>query len=154
MHLSRWRLAIVVITTAVMFTSYLLLTRTSFGLRVRAALENPSLARASGISTNAIYAVTFTFGAALAGLAGALVVPVFSLSADLGIRFLIQGFLAIMLGGIGTFQGSVAGAAVVGVLSAALPWTVAPVLADVLVFVIVIVFLKIKPGGLVAGRRV
>ena len=153
-QLSCWRLAIVVITTAVMFTSYLLLTRTSFGLRVRAALENPSLARASGISTNAIYAVTFTFGAALAGLAGALVVPVFSLSADLGIRFLIQGFLAIMLGGIGTFQGSVAGAAVVGVLSAALPWTVAPVLADVLVFVIAIVFLKIKPGGLVAGRRV
>ncbi|GLR90841.1 hypothetical protein GCM10007857_75570 [Bradyrhizobium iriomotense] len=147
-QLSHWRLAIVVITTAVMLTSYLLLTRTSFGLRVRAALENPSLARASGISTNALYAVTFTFGAALAGLAGALVVPVFSLSADLGIRFLIQGFLAIMLGGTGTFEGSVAGAAIVGVLSAALPWAVAPALADVLVFVIAIVFVKIKPGGL------
>jgi branched-chain amino acid transport system permease protein len=153
-QLSHWRLAIVVITTAVMLTSYLLLTRTSFGLRVRATLDSPSLARASGISTNALYTVTFTFGAALAGLAGALVVPVFSLSADLGVRFLIQGFLAIMLGGIGTFEGSVAGAAVVGGLSAALPWTVAPVLADVLVFVIAIVFVKIKPGGLVAGRRV
>ena len=153
-QLSRWRLAIVVITTAVVLTSYQLLTRTSFGLRIRAAHENPSLARASGISTNALYAVTFTFGAALAGLAGALVVPLFSLSADLGIRFLIQGFLAIMLGGIGTFEGSVAGAAVVGVLSAALPWAVTPVLADILVFVIAIVFLKIKPGGLVAGRRV
>ncbi len=153
-HLSRWRLAIVVITAVVMVASYLLLTRTSFGLRVRAALENPSLARVSGISTSAIYAVTFTFGAALAGLAGALVVPVFSLFADLGIRFLIQGFLAVMLGGIGTFEGSVAGAGVVGVLSAALPWAVAPVLADVLVFVIAIVFIKFRPGGLIAGRRV
>src|SRR5712691_5952485 len=84
-QVSKWRLAIVIITALVMVGSYLLLTRTSFGLRVRAALENPSLARASGISTNAIYAVTFTFGAALAGLAGALVVPVFSLFADLGI---------------------------------------------------------------------
>jgi len=152
--LSRWRLAIVIITAVVMVATYLVLTRTSFGLRVRAALENPSLARVSGISTNAIYAVTFTFGAALAGLAGALVVPVFSLFADLGIRFLILGFLAIMLGGIGTFEGSVAGAAVVGVLSAALPWAVAPVLADILVFVIAIVFIKFRPGGLVAGRRV
>jgi len=152
-QLSQWRLAIVVITTAVMLTSYLLLSRTSFGLRVRAALESPSLARASGISTNALYAVTFTFGATLAGLAGALVVPVFSLSADLGIRFLIQAFLAIMVGGIGTFEGSVAGAAVVGALSAALPWTVAPVLADVLVFVIAIVFVKIRPTGLISGGR-
>jgi len=152
-QLSQWRLAIVVITTAVMLAGYLLLTRTSFGLRVRAALESPSLARASGISTNALYAVTFTFGATLAGLAGALVVPVFSLSADLGMRFLIQAFLAIMVGGIGTFEGSVAGAAVVGVLSAALPWTVAPVLADVLVFVIAIVFVKIRPTGLISGGR-
>jgi branched-chain amino acid transport system permease protein len=153
-QVSKWRLAIVVITALVMVGSYLLLTRTSFGLRVRAALENPALARASGISTDAIYAVTFTFGAALAGLAGALVVPVFSLFADLGIRFLIQGFLAVMLGGIGTFEGPVAGAGVIGVMSAALPWAVAPVLADVLVFVIAIVFVKFRPGGLIAGRRV
>jgi len=152
-QLSCWRLAIVIITTAVMLASYLLLTRTSFGLRVRAALENPSLARVSGISTNAIYAATFTFGAALGGLAGALIVPVFSLFADLGIRFLILGFLAIMVGGIGTFQGSVAGAGAVGVLSAALPWALPPVLADVMIFVLAIVFVKFQPRGLIAGRR-
>jgi branched-chain amino acid transport system permease protein len=137
----------------VTIATYLLLTRTSFGLRVRAALENPSLARASGISTDVLYAVIFTYGAALAGLAGALVVPMYSLFADLGIRFLIQGFIAIMLGGVGTFEGSVAGAAVVGALSAALPWAVAPVLADVLILVIAIVFVKLKPGGLMAERR-
>jgi branched-chain amino acid transport system permease protein len=154
-QLSKWRVAIIVITALVMIGSYLLLTRTALGLRVRASLENPSLARASGISTNLIYAATFAFGAALAGLAGALVVPVFSLFADLGIRFLIQGFLAVMLGGIGTFEGPVAGAGVIGVLSAALPWAVAPVLADVLVFIIAIVIVKLWPGGLItAGRRV
>jgi len=153
-HLSKWRLAIVVITILVMVASYLLLTRTSFGLRVRAALENPSLARVSGISTSRIYAATFGFGAALAGLAGALVVPVFSLSADLGIRFLIQGFLAVMLGGVGTFEGSVVGGGVIGILSAALPWAVAPVLADVLVFVIAVILVKLWPRGLTAGRTV
>ena len=153
-HLSRWRLAIIVITLLVMICSYLLLNRTSFGLRVRAALENPALARASGISTDLIYALTFAFGAALAGLAGALVVPVFSLFADLGLRFLIQGFLAVMLGGVGTFEGPVAGAGVVGVVSAALPWAVPPVLADVLVFVLAIIFIKFRPGGLLAGRSI
>ena len=153
-HIARWRLAIVVITALVMVACYVLLTRTAFGLRVRAALENPALARASGISTSRIYAATFAFGAALAGLAGALVVPVFSLSADLGIRFLIQGFLAVMLGGVGSFEGSLAGAGVIGIMSAALPWAVAPVLADVLVFVIAVVLVRIWPRGLTAGRTV
>src|SRR2546427_35549 len=101
-----------------------------------------------------IYAGTFAFGAGLAGLAGALVVPVFSLSADLGIRFLIQGFLAVMLGGVGSFEGSVAGAALIGVMSAALPWGVAPVLADVLVFLIAVVLVRVWPRGLTAGRTV
>jgi branched-chain amino acid transport system permease protein len=153
-HISRWKLAVVIITAAVVITGYLLLARTSFGLRVRAALENPSLARVSGISTTTMYCTTFTLGAALAGLAGALVVPVFSLFADLGVRFLILGFLAIMVGGIGTFQGAVAGAGAVGALSAALPWAVPPVLADVLVFVIAIVFVKFRPGGLIPGKTI
>src|SRR6267143_1518294 len=73
---------IVIITALVMVGSYFLLAHTTFGLRIRASLENPSLARASGISTSAIYGATFAFGAALAGLAGALSVPDFSLFAD------------------------------------------------------------------------
>jgi branched-chain amino acid transport system permease protein len=153
-QLPEWRIAILVITALVMAGSYLLLTRTSFGLRMRAALENPALARASGISTDRIYAISFAFGSALAGLAGALVVPIFSLFADLGLRFLIQGFLAVMLGGVGTFVGPVAGAGIIGVLSAALPWAISPVLADVLVFVIAIVIVKFRPGGLISRGRV
>jgi branched-chain amino acid transport system permease protein len=153
-RLPEWRIAILIITALVMAGSYLLLTRTSFGLRMRAALENPALARASGISTQRIYAISFAFGSALAGLAGALVVPIFSLFADLGLRFLIQGFLAVMLGGVGTFEGPVAGAGVIGVLSAALPWAISPVLADVLVFVIAIVIVKFRPAGLISRGRV
>lgn len=154
MHFSIWRLVIILITALVMVGSYLLLARTAFGLRIRASLENPALARASGISTNAIYGATFAFGAALAGLAGALIVPVFSLFADLGIRFLIQGFVAVMVGGIGSFAGPVAGAGVIGTLAAALPWVIPPVIADVLVFALAIVFIKFRPQGLVSGKGV
>ncbi|WP_434733032.1 branched-chain amino acid ABC transporter permease [Rhizobium sp. YTUHZ044] len=154
LHFAVWRCVIVIITLLVMALCYLLLARTSFGLRVRASLENPSLARASGISSRKIYSITFAFGAALAGLAGALIVPVFSLFADLGIRFLIQGFVAVMVGGVGSFAGPVAGASVIGTLSAALPWVITPVVADVLVFVLAIVFVKFRPRGLISGRGV
>ncbi len=129
------------------------MTSTSCGLRVRAALENPELARASGISTSRIYAATFAFGAALAGLAGAMMVPLFTLHADMGVRFLIQGFLAVMLGGIGTFEGPVLGGGIIGVMTAGLPHVVNPVLADVLVFVIAIIIVKLKPAGLLAKGR-
>jgi len=154
MHFSAWRLVIILITALVMVGSYLLLAHTAFGLRIRASLENPALARASGISTNAIYGATFAFGAALAGLAGALIVPVFSLFADLGLRFLIQGFVAVMVGGVGSFAGPVAGAGVIGTLSAALPWVIPPVIADVLVFVLAIIFIKFRPQGLISGKGV
>jgi urea transport system permease protein len=154
LHFSAWRLVIVVITIAVMTGSCMLLAHTSFGLRIRASLENPALARASGISTNAIYAATFAFGAALAGLAGALIVPVFTLFADLGIRFLIQGFVAVMVGGVGSFAGPVAGAGLIGTLSAALPWVMSPVVADVLVFVLAIIFIKFRPQGLISGKGI
>jgi branched-chain amino acid transport system permease protein len=133
--------------------SYYLLKKTSFGLRIRAALENPELARVSGISTSQIYAATFSFGAGLAGLAGAMMVPLFTLYADMGVRFLIQGFLAVMLGGIGSFEGPVLGGAIIGVMTAGLPHLVNPVLADVLVFVIAIIAVKLKPAGLLSMRR-
>jgi branched-chain amino acid transport system permease protein len=154
MHFSTWRFVIIVVTALVMAASYFLLAHTSFGLKVRASLENPALARASGISTSAIYGATFAFGTALAGLAGALIVPVFSLFADLGLRFLTEGFIAVMVGGVGSFAGPVAGAAVIGTLSAALPWVMSPVVADVLVFVLAIIFIKFRPQGLLSGRGV
>jgi branched-chain amino acid transport system permease protein len=107
------------------------------------------LARACGISTARLYALTFAFGSALAGLAGALIVPLYQLSADMGLRFLVQAFLSVMLGGVGTFEGPALGGAAIGVLTATLPWIVIPVLADPLVFVIALAIVKVRPQGLI-----
>jgi branched-chain amino acid transport system permease protein len=153
LEFSVWRTLIIGSTISVIVGSWLFLTKTTFGLRLRASLENPRLARASGISTDSLYTFTFAFGAALAGLAGALVVPLYQLSADIGLRFLVQGFLSIMLGGVGTFEGPVLGAAVVGALASGLPWAVLPVLADPLVFVTALVIVKLRPQGLIGGAR-
>ncbi len=150
---SWWRTIIIWITLAVIAGSWLLLTRTMVGLRIRGALENPMLARACGISTARLYALTFAFGAALAGLAGALIVPLYQLSADIGTRFLVQSFLSVMLGGVGTFTGPILGAGAVGALAAGLPWVVIPVLADPLVFVVALAVVRFRPQGLISPGR-
>ena len=71
LNFSVWRTVIVLTTILVIAGTWFFLSRTSVGLQVRGALENPNLARACGISTSKLYAATFAFGAALAGLAGA-----------------------------------------------------------------------------------
>ncbi len=160
--LSYWRTAIILITVAVMAGCFVALTRTTIGLQIRGALENPALARASGVSTRKLYAATFAFGAALAGLAGALMVPLFSLSADLGVRFLVQAFLSVMLGGVGTFEGPLLGAAMIGAMVPGFQWLrdlgpmeglVSPVFAEVLVFVTALVIVKLRPQGLISRGR-
>lgn len=153
LEFSIWRSFIIVTTLAVIAGSWLFLSRTPFGLRIRGSLENPMLARACGISTKKLYSLTFAFGSALAGLAGALIVPLYQLSADMGLRFLVQGFLSVMLGGVGTFEGPVLGAAAIGAMAAGLPWVVLPVLADPLVFVIALIIVKLRPQGFIAGVR-
>ena len=153
MNFSYWRSFIIVVTLVVITASWLMLARSSIGLRIRGSLENPMLARSCGISTTRLYALTFAFGSALAGLAGALIVPLYQLSADIGIRFLVQAFLSVMLGGVGTFEGPVLGAAMVGMMASGLPWVVLPVLADPLVFVIALVIVKIRPQGFISVGR-
>lgn len=150
---SAWRAALVLIAGIVLGLCYLGFARTELGLKVRASLENPSLARSSGISTSKMYAGTFGFGAALAGLSGALIVPIYPLNADLGVAFLIKSFLAVMLGGMGSLEGSLVGAALVGSTNAALPWAINPVVADMLVFLIAIAIVKYRPNGLVSIWR-
>jgi branched-chain amino acid transport system permease protein len=147
---SIWRSFIIATTIVVILGSWAFLTRTSTGLMIRGSLDNPMLARACGISTARLYALTFAFGSALAGLAGALIVPLYQLSADMGVRFLIQGFLAVLLGGAGTLGGPVLGAAAVGTLIAGLPWIVTPVLADPLSFAAALVIVKLHPQGLIS----
>ncbi len=158
-----WRTVIIVVTLAVMAACYLFLTRTTFGLQIRGSLENPALARASGVSTTKLYAFTFAFGAALAGLAGAMMVPLFSLSADLGVRFLVQAFLSVMLGGVGTFEGPVVGSAMLGAMVPGFQWLreipfvvdyVSPVFAEVLVFVTALTIVKLRPQGLISQGRI
>ena len=162
MNFSIWRAVIIILTILIMLACYFFLTRTNYGLKIRGAMENPSLARACGISTTQLYSYTFVFGSALAGLAGALIVPLYALFAELGLRFLVMAFLSVMLGGIGTFEGPVLGSAMIGAMVPGYQWLreipfivdiLSPVFAEILVFVTAIILVAFRPQGLFHKSR-
>jgi branched-subunit amino acid ABC-type transport system permease component len=149
-HLPIWRLIIMVVTVLAVAGCYLLLTRTPVGLKIRATLDNPSLASASGISINVVYAGTFAFGSALAGLAGALIVPLQTLYPDLGLDNLIPMFIAVMVGGLGGFAGPLLGAVAIGIPLGIVPAHINPVFAETLVVAAAIVLMRLRPAGLIS----
>jgi len=149
---SRWRTIIIGVTLLVVVGSYLILMRTKMGLRIRASMSNPALARASGISTNRVYAFTFSFGVALAGLAGAMMTIIYPFYPEMGNETMIKGFLSLLIGGLGNFGPPIIGAFGVGAMGALLPYFVAPVAVSIIVFVVAIIIVKLKPEGLLTKK--
>lgn len=149
-RLSVWRLVIIVVVLATIAGMFFLLQRTSLGLRVRATLDNKELAAATGISTDAMYTGTYAFGSALAGFAGAMIVPLQTLYPNLGLDNLIPMFIAVMVGGLGTLGGPLLGAVAIGAPTAILPTFMSSTFAQVLVIFAAIVFMRLRPGGLIS----
>jgi branched-subunit amino acid ABC-type transport system permease component len=147
-NLEIWRLVIIVVTVVVVAGSWLALTRTSIGLKVRATLDNPELAAASGISINAMYTGTFAFGSALAGLAGGLIVPIQTLYPDLGLNSLTPMFISVFIGGLGSLFGPLLGGVLIGVPQYGLSLVISVVLAQAVVLAAAIVFMRLRPLGL------
>ena len=149
-QLSQWRLVIIGVVVVTVAGMFVLLRRTSLGLRVRATLDNKELAAAAGISTDAMYTGTYAFGSALAGFAGAMIVPLQTLYPNLGLDNLIPMFIAVMVGGLGTLGGPLLGAVAIGAPSAVLPTVMSSTFAQVLVIFAAIVFMRFRPGGLIS----
>jgi branched-chain amino acid transport system permease protein len=149
-RLSVWRLVIIIVVMLTVGGMFFLLRRTSLGLRVRATLDNKELAAAAGISTDAMYTGTYAFGSALAGFAGAMIVPLQTLYPNLGLDNLIPMFIAVMVGGLGTLGGPLLGAVAIGAPSAVLPTFMSSTFAQVLVIFAAIVFMRWRPGGLIS----
>lgn len=149
-HLSIWRLVIIGVVVLAIAATYVLLNRTSIGLRVRATLDDRELASSVGISTARTFTATYAFGAALGGLAGAMIVPLQTLYPNLGLDYLIPMFIAVMVGGLGSLLGPLLGAVAIGIPTALLPtWTNAA-FSQVIVIFAAIVFMRLRPGGLLS----
>src|SRR5262252_931842 len=137
------------IATAAGFGAFL--QRTNYGRILRATAENRAMAEALGVDVRRLYAVVFTIGTVLGTTAGALVVPTSAASLDMAIDFVIEAFAVVVIGGLGSMRGALAGALIVGLIRA-FAIVVYPEAEVLAIYVIVIAVLLLRPAGLF-GRQ-
>lgn len=148
------RLAVLCCALALTFGLALLLKRTRVGLAFRAVAQDRDAAALQGINVNHTYALAFGVGAATAGIAAALIAPLYYVHPTVGTMFLIKGYLVVVLGGMASLRGTLAAALVVGVLEAVLGQLVSANVADASVFVLFILVLLVRPSGLAVRRAI
>ena len=111
-----YRLVIIGVGLAVAGLLWFVVARTRLGMLIRAGASNRTMVAALGVNIRLLYTVVFGFGAALAGLAGLLAGPIFAVQPGMGELILIQVFVVIVIGGIGSIRGAFAGALIVGMV--------------------------------------
>lgn len=148
-----YRLFVMAISIAAVAFTFWFFFRTRTGLAARGVIANRDMAACLGINTRRLDRLTFSFGAALAGLAGAVMAPLISLDPHMGLGFLVPAFLAILVGGLGTIVGPMAGTAAVGATDNLTATFFSPVWAQLVVFVTAIIVIRLFPGGLISRAR-
>jgi branched-subunit amino acid ABC-type transport system permease component len=147
-----YRLILTGLALAIIGATFWLFLRTDFGLIARAVIARPETAAALGIDTRRVMRASFVLGTALAGLAGALVAPLISVDPQMGLGYLVPAFLAILIGGAGPLSGVLVGGGLVGGVDSLLTLRISPVAAQIAVFALAVVVIRLRPSGLL-GRR-
>jgi urea transport system permease protein len=150
------RLWIIVFALAVFVGLLLLLRATRFGLEMRAVTQNRRMASAMGIRTDWVDALTFGLGSAIAGVAGVALSQIDNVSPNLGQSYIIDSFLVVVFGGVGSLLGTLVGAMTLGVANKILEPYAGAVLGKILLLVFIVLFIQKRPRGLFAlkGRAV
>jgi branched-chain amino acid transport system permease protein len=142
-----YRLAIIVIATVIAAALWLLLDRTRLGAMIRAAVDDPAMARVVGIRVSHLFTIVFALGAGLAGFAGVIGGPILSVYPGLDQDMLPLALVVVILGGTGSLLGSLVGSFVVGFLYN-FGQAVFPELAYVVLFLPMLIVLVVRPQGL------
>ena len=145
-----YRLVLLGFGVASLVAAGALLYRTRFGVRARAVIANREIAGALGINVQLTDSVIFGLGAALAGLAGALMSPLVTIAPSMGLPFVALSFLVVILGGLRSVWGLALGAVIMGGGQALIGFFTSPVIAQIVVFAIAILVLRFRPRGLLA----
>lgn len=147
-HASSYRLFIICFSLAMLAGTWYLLYRTEFGTKLRSVIQNTEISECYGISAKRVYAMTFAYGAGLAGLAGALVTPLVSVTPTMGTSFVVDAFLVVIVGGVGSLLGTAASALMIGEATAWLSYVLNDTTGRILILLGVIVLIRFRPQGL------
>lgn len=160
----KWRLAIILVGLLVALLLYLLISHTRLGMLIRAGASNRPMVGALGVNISLLFTLVFGLGAALAGLAGAMVAPLLSVEPGMGDPILILTFVVIVIGGIGSIRGAFIASLLVGLIDTVgrsfLPAllremfqtqsanTIGAALASMLIYILMAAVLFFRPRGL------
>jgi branched-chain amino acid transport system permease protein len=163
-----YRLSVIVVGLLVAVLLWYVVTQTRLGMLIRAGASNRTMVAALGINIRLLYTVVFGFGAVLAGLAGLMAGPIYSVQPGMGELILIQVFVVIVIGGIGSVRGALVGALIVGIvdtlgraflkpmlgtmISPTAAEAAGPALASMLIYLLMAVVLALRPAGLFPAR--
>ena len=143
----KYRLFVVAVTAVVVVAVWLLLNKTNLGLVIRAGVLDAEMVGALGINVPLAFTLTFGLGSLLAGLGGAMVGPVTGLNPDMANSIIILAFVVVVVGGLGSFWGSVVGGLLVGVLRSVLVYWWSPA-TELVPFFLMAGLLLVRPRGL------
>jgi len=147
------RVFVIAFAIVIVVGTWLLLTKTPLGLLIRAVMQNRAMASSLGVRTARVNMMTFAFGSGLAGLAGAFLSQIGNVGPSLGQTYIVDSFMTVVLGGVGSIVGTVCSAFGIGTFDEVLQQTTgSPVTGKIVVLVGIILFLQWKPGGLFASR--
>ncbi len=163
-----YRAAVIAVGLAVAGALWYVVARTRLGMLIRAGASNRTMVAALGVNIRLLYTIVFGFGAALAGLAGLMAGPIYAVQPGMGELILIQVFVVIVIGGIGSIRGAFLGALIVGmvdtmgraflkpmlgtVVSPTVADAAGPAIASMLIYLLMAVVLAVRPEGLLPAR--
>ena len=147
MNFPVYRLFVVAVTAAVLIGLWLLLEKTNIGLVIRAGTKDPLMVRALGVDLGKIWFIVFGLGIGLAGLAGVLAGPMRGVYAEMGVEIIIECFVVVVVGGMGSLPGAVVAGLLIGEI-VSLTTFFAPKLTEIVVFLVMAVVLLVRPSGL------
>lgn len=147
-----YRLFLIILGTGIGVWMWAVFKYTRIGKAIRAAAEDRGISNALGINVPRLFTLTFIFGSALAGLAGALAAPYQSISPAMGQGIIIDAFIVVVLGGLGSFSGAFVGAMLIGIVQA-MSFQINPALEPIIPFALMAGILLIRPTG-IFGKEV
>ena len=148
LELNAYRIFIVGMTALLAAATWYVMYRTALGMKVRAIIRNPQMAEACGIDVKRTNAITFALGSGLAGVAGVLMAGFKTVSPDMGATMVVDGFMVVVTGGVGSLLGTIAASGLLGEFNALVAMVSNDIIGRAAVFAVVICVILLKPAGL------
>ncbi|WP_031357960.1 ABC transporter permease subunit [Caballeronia sordidicola] len=145
---STYRAVLPAIALGILFALYWLFFRTNYGVCARATIQNARMAQCLGLRTDRLYTLTFALGAGLAGLTGALYAPTMTVVPTMGSNFIVQAFVAVVVGGANVIAGTTPAAGILAIIQTGLTASYGQLFGQIGLLVTVIIVIRLMPQGL------